>query len=150
MILAGEFRERGGHGSPDLGDNPQELQNETAADDKCQEHYRDLVSSAGLGNSPATKDIPTQPAEMGGLGVCLGLETGPFPRFAASFFANRSFARRCWGVCACAVSSGSIGLPAMRIYHGWWNWESGRTVMLRLSGGGYPGGARVITDRAKY
>lgn len=56
----------------------------------------------------------TQPAEMGGLGVCLGLETGPFPRFAASFFANRSFARRCWGVCAMVGGIGGIGSQVAR------------------------------------
>lgn len=57
---------------------------------------------------PTLENVPTQPAEIGGLGVCLGLDSGPFPRLAASFFANRSFARRCWGVCACAVSMAQL------------------------------------------
>jgi hypothetical protein len=46
----------------------------------------------------------TQLAEMGDLEACLGLvEDGAFPLFAASFLAKRSFARRCWGVCACKM-----------------------------------------------
>lgn len=47
-------------------------------------------------------NVPTQPAESGDLEACLvGFVVGPRPRFAASLFAKRSFARRCWGVWAC-------------------------------------------------
>lgn len=41
-------------------------------------------------------NVPTQPAESGDLEACLvGFVVGPRPRFAASLFAKRSFARRC-------------------------------------------------------
>lgn len=40
-------------------------------------------------------NVPTQPAEIGDLEACLGFVMGPLPRLAASFFAKRSFARRC-------------------------------------------------------
>jgi hypothetical protein len=46
--------------------------------------------------------IPTQLADTGDLPFFFGLTVvGALPRFAASVFANRSFALRCWGVCAC-------------------------------------------------
>jgi hypothetical protein len=45
--------------------------------------------------------IPTQLADTGDFPFFFGLNVvGALPRFAASVFANRSFALRCWGVCA--------------------------------------------------
>lgn len=85
-----------------------------------------------------SKDIPTQLAEMGDLVVCLGLDTaGPFPRLAASFFANRSFARRCWGVCVYAVGLVLVvSAGEGNNYHG--GCSGGRATLrdhgLRLSG----------------
>lgn len=95
--LPGDSGEHRGHGIPDLRDDSEELKDEATAHNEGQDHWRFLGQLGGsTWNNELARHIPTQLVEMGDLFCCLGLETdGPFPRLAASFFANLSFARRC-------------------------------------------------------